>query len=281
MHFIGPHVSAQGGVANAPANAKKVGATGFALFVKNQRQWRAAPLAEGEAEAFQKALRENGYTPGMLLPHAGYLINIANPDHDKQMRAIDALVVELRRCRELGLASLNIHPGSHLKLMDAPDALRRVAGAVNSALGETEGVRIVLENTAGQGGCLGGALEELAAIIAGVKDIARVGVCLDTCHAHAAGIPVRGAQNAARLLDTAGRLFGPGLLAGMHLNDAKGEFGSRLDRHAPLGKGLLGWDTFHALASDRRTENIPLITETPDEEAWPVEIATLLSNFTS
>jgi len=275
MHYIGPHVSTQGGVSKAPANAKKTGATGFALFVKNQQQWRVPPLAMGEAEAFKDALRENGYTPGRVLAHAGYLINIANPDHDKQMRAVDSLVAELRRCHALGLDALVLHPGSHLKLMDTPGALRRAAEAVNFALNESEGVRVVLENTAGQGGCLGGPLRDLAAVLEGVGDTARAGVCLDTCHAFAAGINMRGPENAVKFLDEAFRLFGPGMLAGMHFNDTQSECGSHLDRHAPLGAGKLGWETFHALLGDGRTDNIPVILETPEEELWPAEIRAL------
>ena len=275
MPFIGPHVSAGGGVSNAPANAKKTGATGFALFVKNQRQWRAPPLATGEVAAFKEALRENGFTPARVLPHAGYLVNIANPGREEQARALDSLVAELRTCHELGLESLVLHPGSHLKLMDTPGALRRAGEAVQFALNESEGVRVVLENTAGQGGCLGGPLPELAAILDVVKDASRVGVCLDTCHAFAAGIDLRGPENAVKFLDVAHRLFGPGMLAGLHLNDTKSELGSRLDRHAPLGAGRLGWETFHALVRDGRIENIPAILETPEEDLWPAEILAL------
>ncbi len=276
MYYIGPHVSTQGGAANAPAYAKKIGATGFGMFVKNQRQWIAPPLAQADADAFKTALAANGYTPAQVLPHAGYLINLANPDPDAQKRSLDSFVAELKRCHAFGLTALNLHPGSHLRLIPVSDALRRVGEAVNAALDETEGVRVVLENTAGQGGYLGQTLEELAAIIDVIKDRQRVGVCFDTCHAFAAGYELGTPENVAAFLDDVARLIGLDLFAGLHFNDTAGERGRHLDRHAPLGEGQLGWETFRAFVQDPRCENIPIVLETPDEDRWPDEVKRLL-----
>ncbi|MCL1887647.1 MAG: deoxyribonuclease IV [Kiritimatiellaeota bacterium] len=271
--FIGPHVSIGGGLANAPANAAKTGATGFGMFVKNQLQWAARPVSRDDAEAFQAAMRKHGYTPAQVLPHAGYLINLATPDPAARRQALGAFVAELRRCHALGLSALNIHPGSHLGKIPLADAVQRVADAVNEALAETEGVRVVVENTAGQGGCLGGALEELAAVRGAVRDTGRLGFCLDTCHAFAAGIAL---DDPARLLDRAFALLGAGSLAGLHFNDTAGEFGRHLDRHAQLGDGRLGWEVFRAFLQDARCEKIPVVIETPDESRWPGEVARLL-----
>ena len=273
---IGPHVSAHGGLANAPANARRVGATGFGMFVKNQRQWFAPPLAQGEIDAFKSALAENGYAPAQVLPHAGYLINLANPEEDARMASLDSFVAELRRCHALGLETLVVHPGNHLGASTVPDALRRVGESICHALAETEGVRVVLENTAGQGTALGRNLEELAAILDTVENRARVGVCLDTCHAFVSGRDLRAEGAAAKFLDDATRLFGNETLAGFHFNDAQGLPGSRLDRHAPLGEGRLGWDVFQTLLRDNRCANLPLILETPEEDRWPGEIRRLM-----
>ena len=153
MYCVGPHVSIAGGLENAPVNAKAVGATGFGMFVKNQRQWKASLPKKGDVENFRKAMAENGYEPRQVLPHAGYLINLANPDDAKQQQSLDSLVCELKICETLGLTMLNLHPGSSLKLIPPEAACDRVADALNRALAETSGVAVVLEDTAGAGGC--------------------------------------------------------------------------------------------------------------------------------
>ena len=187
MKYIGAHVSASGGVANAAIRASEIGATAFALFTKNQRQWRAAPLTDEVIADFKAACKKYGYGPGQILPHDSYLINLGHPVTEALEKSREAFVDELSRCQQLGLTLLNFHPGSHLMQIAVDDCLARLAESINIALAQTEGVTAVIENTAGQGSNLGFEFEHLAAIIDGVEDKSRVGVCIDTCHAFAAG----------------------------------------------------------------------------------------------
>lgn len=276
MRFVGPHVSASGEPAAAVANALAVGATGFALFVKNQRQWVGKPLGEAEAENFRRALARAPFAPGQVLPHAGYLINLANPDEEKHAKSLASLLDELHRCEALGLDRLNLHPGSHLNRIAPEAACDRVAASINAALAETRGVTIVLENTAGQGAYLGAEPEQLGRIVAGVEDKTRVGICLDTAHAYGAGFDLADEAGREAFFARVERAVGLRYLRGMHLNDSKEPLGSRHDRHESLGKGYLGWEPFLAIARDGRFEGIPLILETPDDALWPEETRRLL-----
>lgn len=277
MRFIGPHVSAAGSPASAVANAQALGATGFALFVKNQRQWVGKPLAEGDIQAFRQAMAEAGYTAAQVLPHAGYLINLANPEPEMHAKSMASFLDELHRCEALGLDRLNLHPGSHLKKLAPEAACDRVAESINRALAETQGVTVVIENTAGQGAYLGSQPEELARIIAGVEDKTRIGFCIDTAHTFAAGFDIREPDAFRAFLDSLDQVIGLTYLRGMHLNDSKGALGSHLDRHEVLGQGFLGWPLFEAIATDPRLQNLPLILETPDVSRWADETARLLA----
>ncbi len=276
MYFIGPHVSISGGVSNAPKSAKALGATGFGMFVKNQRQWTASPYAESDILDFKKRMAADGYTAQQVLPHAGYLINLANPDEDAHAKSMKSLLDELRRCMALGLDRLNLHPGSHLRLITVEEACGRVAQSINAALSETHGVTVVVENTAGSGGNLGSTFEELRMILDGVDDKARVGFCLDTMHAFAAGFDLRTRDGFLKTMDHFDRTVGMHHLRGMHLNDSKVEFNSHKDRHESLGSGLLGIEVFRCVMNDARFENIPLVLETPDESLWAQEILQLM-----
>ena len=191
MKYFGAHVSAAGGVENAPANAHAIGATGFALFTKNQRQWVAKPLATGEIDAFRKACERYGYTPAQILPHDSYLINLGHPEKEPLEKSRAAFLDEMQRCELLGLDRLNFHPGSHLQKITEQESLDRIAESINLALDRTHGVTAVIENTAGQGSNLGFRFEHLAYLIGRVEDKSRVGVCIDTCHAFAAGYDLR------------------------------------------------------------------------------------------
>jgi len=275
MKYIGAHVSIAGGVANAPVNAAAIGATAFALFTKNQRQWKAAPVTPEEGVAFREACAARGFAAAAILPHDSYLINLAQPDPEKRRAAVDAFTAELVRCRALGLDKLNFHPGSHLGKLDDDAGIRAIAEGVRAALDETEGVCAVFENTAGQGSTLGRSLEELAALLEATGRPGRVGVCLDSCHASAAGYDLATDEGIEEFLARFEALIGFGQLRGMHFNDAKGPIGSRLDRHAPLGDGTLGWKFFARVMGDPRFDGIPLILETPEPERWPEEIAEL------
>ena len=275
MKYIGAHVSAAGGVENAPANAHGIGATGFALFTKNQRQWVAAPLTAAQINAFRKACDKYGYTPAQILPHDSYLINLGHPEREALEKSRAAFLDEMQRCEALGLDRLNFHPGSHLQKISPERSLDLIAESINIALDKTRGVTAVIENTAGQGSNLGFAFEHLAYLIERVEDKSRVGVCIDTCHAFAAGYDLRTAEACDKTFAELERVVGFGYLKGMHLNDAMKILGSHVDRHTPLGEGMIGMECFRYIMQDTRFDGIPLILETPDEARWSEEIAKL------
>lgn len=277
MKYFGAHVSASGGVENAPRNARDIGASAFALFTKNQRQWAAPALTEAQIEAFRDACRECGYAVAQILPHDSYLINLGHPEAEGLAKSRESFFGEMARCEALGLDRLNFHPGSHLKKIGEEESLRRVAESINMALDRTRGVTAVIENTAGQGSNLGYSFEHLAYMIDRVEDKSRVGVCIDTCHAFAAGYDLATTEACERTFDEFDRTVGFAFLRGMHLNDAMKPLGSRVDRHAPLGEGSIGLDAFRYIARDSRFDGIPLILETPEEARWPEEIALLKS----
>ena len=275
MKYIGAHVSASGGVENAPANAHKIEATAFALFTKNQRQWVAAPLTAVQIDSFRKVCDRYGYLPAQILPHDSYLINLGHPEREGLEKSRAAFLDEMQRCEQLGLDRLNFHPGSHLQKIAPEESLDLIAESINIALDKTRGVTAVIENTAGQGSNLGFAFEQLAYLIDRVEDKSRVGVCIDTCHAFAAGYDLRTAEACDRTFAELDRIVGFKYLKGMHLNDAMKILGSRVDRHTPLGEGMIGMECFRYIMQDARFDGIPLILETPDEERWPEEIALL------
>lgn len=277
MKYIGAHVSASGGVDNAPRNAAEIGATAFALFTKNQRQWAAPPLSEQQIEAFRAECERLGYSAGQILPHDSYLINLGHPEEEPLEKSRASFLHEMQRCEQLGLDRLNFHPGSHLKKISEEESLRLVAESINIALEKTSGVTAVIENTAGQGSNLGYAFWHLAYIIDRVEDKSRVGVCLDTCHSFAAGYDLSTEKGCDEVFAEFEREVGFRYLRGMHLNDAMKPLGSRVDRHSPLGEGYLGITPFRYIMQDSRFDNIPLILETPDEERWAEEIALLKS----
>ncbi|EMB4326148.1 deoxyribonuclease IV [Pluralibacter gergoviae] len=281
MKYIGAHVSASGGVANAAIRASEIGATAFALFTKNQRQWRAAPLTDEVIAEFKAACEKYGYGPGQILPHDSYLINLGHPVEEALEKSREAFIDELSRCQQLGLTLLNFHPGSHLMQIAVDDCLARIAESINIALAQTEGVTAVIENTAGQGSNLGFAFEHLAAIIDGVEDKSRVGVCIDTCHAFAAGYDLRNEEACENTFAEFERIVGFKYLRGMHLNDAKSAFGSRVDRHNSLGEGNIGHDAFRWIMQDDRFDGIPLILETINPDIWAEEIAWLKAQQTA
>ncbi|MBR4844282.1 MAG: deoxyribonuclease IV [Alistipes sp.] len=275
MKYFGAHVSASGGVENAVKNAKDIGATAFALFTKNQRQWIAPALTEAQIATFKSAMAEAGYEAMQILPHDSYLINLGHPEEEGLHKSRESFFEEMQRCERLGLDRLNFHPGSHLKKISEEESLDRIAESINMALARTKGVTAVLENTAGQGSNLGFKFEHLAYIIERVEDKSRVGVCLDTCHSFAAGYDLRTKEACDATFAEFDRVVGFKYLRGMHLNDAMKPLGSRVDRHSPLGEGEIGWECFKYIAQDPRFDNIPLVLETPDEERWPEEIAKL------
>ncbi|HIP15249.1 MAG TPA: deoxyribonuclease IV [Sulfurimonas autotrophica] len=288
--FVGAHVSASGGVYNAPLHAKEIGAKAFALFTKNQRQWVAKPLDEETIEKFQEALEASGISPRHILPHDSYLINLGHPEAEKLEKSRMAFIDELERCDALGLDKLNFHPGSHLVKLTKKQkedtallqeieerCLDAIAESINLALDATQNVKAVIENTAGQGSNLGYKFEHLAYIIERVKDKSRVGVCIDTCHMFTAGYDIRTKEAYDKTWNEFGEIVGFEYLSGMHINDSKPPLGSRVDRHHSLGKGEIGLDAFKFIMNDERMDDIPLILETIDETIWPEEIKLLYS----
>ncbi|MCD4652117.1 MAG: deoxyribonuclease IV [Candidatus Cloacimonetes bacterium] len=273
--WIGAHVSTAGGVENAPVNAANLGATAFALFTKNQRQWTANPLTDKNISGFKKNCQIYGFTPAQILPHDSYLINLAHPDKEKLKKSRVAFIEELRRCEQLGISTLNFHPGSHLGQMSETDACLRVAESLNEALQKTSGVTAVIEITAGQGNNLGYTLEHLSQIISATENKSRIGFCIDTCHAFAAGYDLRPEDGYSKFFHEADSVIGLKYLRGFHLNDSKKDLNSRVDRHANLGEGAIGWDLFLQLVRDKRFAGIPMILETPDNTRWAEEIKTL------
>jgi len=277
MKYVGAHVSASGGVENAPLNAGKIGARAFALFTKNQRQWVAKPLSEKSIATFKENLAAVGIAPEQVLPHDSYLINLGHPEKEALQKSRNAFLDEMQRCEQLGLRLLNFHPGAHLNKCSEEQSLAIVADSINRALAQTEGVTAVIENTAGQGTTLGYRFEHLAAIIDGVEDKSRVGVCLDTCHTFTAGYDLRTVDACEATFAEFERIVGFNYLRGMHLNDSKPELGSRVDRHDSLGKGKLGLECFRYIMNDARFDDIPMVLETIDETLWPEEIKLLYS----
>ncbi len=290
MKFVGAHVSASGGVDNAPLNAMKIGAKAFALFVKNQRQWVAKPLEPKMIESFKANLKESAIEPKHVLPHDSYLINLGNPDIEKLEKSRDAFIAEIERCEQLGLVMLNFHPGSHLvkvpkrdpeytdKIMEAElECLDLIAESMNIAIEATKdlNVKLVIENTAGQGTNLGYRFEHLAHLIEKVKDKSRVGVCLDTCHTFTSGYDLRTRKAYDDTMNMFDKIVGFRYLSAMHINDSKPKLGSRVDRHHSLGEGEIGWDAFKFIMNDPRMDDIPLVLETIDDTIWEQEIEAL------
>jgi len=288
--FVGAHVSASGGVENAPLNAMEIGAKAFALFTKNQRQWRAKALSEESIEAFRENLAKSGIAPKHVLPHDSYLINLGAPDSEKLEKSREAFVDELRRCEQLGLEKLNFHPGSHLVKIPKKDSdyaekleaaerqcLDVIVESMNRAIEATPDstVKLVIENTAGQGSNLGYRFEQLAYLIDRVEAKERVGVCLDTCHTFTAGYDLRTPEAYEETMRAFDEIVGFDYLEGMHLNDSKPPLGSRVDRHHSLGMGEIGWGAFRMIMNDPRMDDIPLILETIDEILWSEEIQAL------
>jgi deoxyribonuclease-4 len=277
MKYIGAHVSASGGVSNAIKNAKEIEATAFALFTKNQRQWFAKPLPQKEIEKFKNLMQEYGFNEDMVLSHDSYLINLGHPDIEKREKSLKSFIEEAKRVEQLGLKYLNFHPGSHLREISEEECLENIANSINYAIKETESCVFVMETTAGQGSNLGYKFEHLAYLIDKAVDKERIGVCIDTAHIFAAGYDIRTKETYEKTMKEFDNIIGFKYLKGMHINDSKAKFASRVDRHHSLGKGEIGIDAFKFIMQDKRIDNIPLILETIEPSLWPEEIKLLKS----
>ncbi|RXJ98175.1 deoxyribonuclease IV [Arcobacter sp. CECT 8986] len=275
MKYVGAHVSASGGVYNAPINATQIGAKAFALFTKNQRQWKAKELDTKTIDKWFEELEKSGIQPKHILPHDSYLINLGHPEEEKREKSLDGFIHELQRCETLKLDRLNFHPGSHLRKITEEECLDRIALSMNQAIDATNDVKLVIENTAGQGSNLGYKFEHLAYIIDKIEDKSRVGVCIDTCHMFTAGYDIRTKEAYDKTWSDFDNIVGREYLMGMHINDSKPPLGSRVDRHHSLGQGEIGWDAFRFIMNDERMDDIPLVLETIDETIWAEEIKAL------
>lgn len=275
MKYVGAHVSASGGVYNAPINAMAIGAKAFALFTKNQRQWAAKELDTKTIDKWFKELEKSGIQAKHILPHDSYLINLGHPELEAREKSLNGFIHEIERCEILKLDRLNFHPGSHLRKISEEECLNNIAESMNKAIDITKDVKLVIENTAGQGSNLGYKFEHLAYIIDKIEDKSRVGVCIDTCHMFTAGYDIRTREAYDKTWNEFDSIVGRKYLMGMHINDSKPELGSRVDRHDSLGLGKIGWDAFKFIMNDDRMNDIPLVLETINEEIWAQEIQAL------
>lgn len=275
--YVGPHVSAGGGVEKAVLNAHAIGARAFALYTRNQRQWYPKPLTQESISLFTSYLKEYGFSTKHILPHASYLINIGNADDEKRHKSREAFLDEIKRCELLGLEGINFHPGSHLNVIAPKKCLQLIAQEMNWLMEHTTSVKLILENTAGQGTNLGFQLEHLAEIIDQIEDKSRVGVCIDTAHTLAAGYEIRTPEGYASFWKSFDEIIGDHYLMGIHFNDSKKDLGTHVDRHASLGEGVMGEGFFSLIMNDPRLDDLPIILETPDENLWAQEIRYLYS----
>ncbi|KAF6812677.1 DNA-(apurinic or apyrimidinic site) lyase [Colletotrichum musicola] len=286
--YIGAHVSGAGGVHNSIQNALDIGANAFALFLKSQRKWESPPMAPDVKKQFLTLAERHGYDAGAhVLPHGSYLVNLAQADAGKAAQAYGSFVDDLRRCEQLGVRLYNFHPGNTGGAARG-EACGRIAERLNAAHRETEGVVTVLENMAGAGNVVGTRFEDLRDIIDKVEDKERVGVCIDTCHAFAAGYDLRTPEKFAETMKEFDEVVGNKYLKAFHLNDSKAPFASHRDLHANIGTGFLGLRAFHSLVNDETFRGMPMVLETPidrrdeasgktteDRRVWAEEIKLL------
>ncbi|XP_038156937.1 probable endonuclease 4 isoform X1 [Cyprinodon tularosa] len=261
--YIGAHVGIQGGIWKAVESSVEMGGKGFALFLGSQRSWKRPALDQKAAEKFQEQCSLHGFDPVHILPHGSYLMNCGSPKDDVFEKSQALLVDELSRCSLLGLSLYNFHPGSSLGTITTEQCVNKIAGAINHAHQQTPAVVTVLENMSGQGSTVGGKFSELKSITDKVRDQTRVGVCLDTCHAFAAGYDLAAEGGVTAMLDLFDQEVGLRYLKAVHLNDSKGKLGCNLDRHEDIGKGNIGLSAFRDIVNEPRLDNIPLILETP------------------
>ncbi len=258
-------MSIAGGMDKAVQRASDVGCGCVQVFTKNNNQWKAKSIEPEVATRFRDALKQLDVRSP--LSHSSYLINLASPDNALWKRSIDAMVIELLRASQLGIPYVVVHPGAYTSSTESR-GLRRIIRALNEVHRQTVALDSIclLENTAGQGTCLGWQFEQLAQLLDGVKQPDRLGVCIDTCHAFAAGYPLATESDYRETTRALKRLVGISRIKAIHVNDSKRELGSRVDRHEHIGIGKIGRPAFARLMNDRRFQEIPMYLETPKED---------------
>lgn len=261
--YVGAHVSISGGIHKAVTNAVSIGAKAFGLFLRSQRQWIGKPLSPEAAKLFQEACKIHNFTPNLIIPHGSYLLNCGSPDQEILNKSRSTLIDELKRCEMLGLTLFNFHPGSTCGLISIEECIRRIAESINIAHKKTKNVTTVIENMSKQGHTIGGDFRELRCIIDLVDDKSRIGVCLDTCHAFAAGYNISNEKGFNEMMTDFETIVGMEYLKAVHLNDSLGKVGCHLDRHENIGRGHIGINGFKHVMNDARFNNLPLILETP------------------
>ncbi|KAI0113980.1 AP endonuclease [Nemania sp. FL0031] len=267
--YIGAHVSSAGGVQNSITNTVHIGANAFALFLKSQRKWANPPIAEAARDGFKSLSKTHNFEVHRhCLPHGSYLVNLAQAEKEKATQAYDAFVDDLQRCESLGIKLYNFHPGNTNGDV-REDAIGRIAAQLNKAHKATSTVVTVLENMAGQGNVIGSTFEDLRDIIALVDDKTRVGVCIDTCHAFAAGYDLRSPEAFANTMSKFDEIVGSSYLRALHLNDSKAPFSSNRDLHANIGTGFLGLRAFHNVVNYDSFADLPMVLETPIDRPGP------------
>jgi len=272
MKYVGAHVSAAGGIENTVVRAKILRASAFSFFVKNQLKWKSPELDQITIKKFKKACNKFSFTNKQIIPHASYLINLGNPNPDLRKKSNKSLIDEINRCNQLNIKLLNVHPGNHLNQVSEQECIQLISSSINYVLKKTTSVILVLENTAGQGTCIGYSFEHIAEIIKNIQDQSRIGVCLDTCHLFAAGYDIRTKETFEKTFLIFEKVIGFKYLKAMHLNDSKNFLNSKKDRHQNLGLGFIGKNPFSLIMKDSRFNNIPIILETIDSNLWKKEI---------
>jgi deoxyribonuclease IV len=264
--MFGSHLSTAGGLHNALLAAEKLDCDCVQVFTKNQRQWSAAPLKDEAVRLWADHRRRIGLDH--ITSHGSYLINLASPGGPTRPRSIAALRDEIERCEALHIPLLVTHPGAHGGEGE-PAGLQRIVQALDEVHAELPGYRTVtcLENTAGQGSCLGHRLEHLRQIIESVREPQRLAVCIDTAHSLAAGYDLTSAAGARRFLDELEEVLGLKLVRAMHINDSKTPRGSRVDRHEHIGRGHIPLDAFQVIIRHRVLRGVPKLLETPKDLA--------------
>ena len=278
--LVGAHISIAEGLDKAVYDALSIGATTMQIFTASYKQWHTKSLEEHQIAAFAEAVKKTGISH--VMSHASYLVNLGSPREEVRLKSIDSFKKEIQRCLQLKISYLNFHPGSAL---DAPkeaclDAIIEALLLMKGYFSSSTELEIILENSAGQGSCVGSTFEELSYIVEKVKNEIPVGICLDTCHLFAAGYDIRSKESLDEMLKDFDAIVGLSYLKAMHVNDSEGGLGSQKDRHSLLGEGQIGKEAFGFIMKDPRLYAIPKYLETPgDLQIWRQEIAWLKSQI--